>query len=273
MAKNDDAEEKSLPPSRVKLDRLRREGQVPRSKELPVAVSLIAIALYLAWALGGIVGDFARVFDLIFQALQPAGARARPDLHAVSLKEMGETLLGIIWPPLLLGLAVVFAASIVDAQGLPASMKHMRIDFTRLNPVAGIRKLFSLSSLTEFLKGVVKLALLAVAGAGVLLYFLNAIFWAPLCGEACSLSVAAHLVGAIAIIAGAIILLVALVDIRLSRALFRREHRMTKTEARREHKETQGDPHMKSARRQVGAEMRNAPPRRQGPVDKETAGD
>jgi type III secretion protein U len=219
VAKNDDAEEKSLPPSRVKLDRLRRDGQVPRSKDLPVAVSVVAIALYLAWALGTVIGDFAHVFDLIFQALQPAGTRVRPDLHAMGLKEMGQALLGIIWPPLLLGLAVILAASIIDAQGLPASMKHMRIDFTRLDPVEGIKKLFSLSSLTEFLKGVVKVVLLAVAGAGVLLYFLNAIFWSPLCGEACSLSVAVHLVGTIAIIAAAVMLLGAFVDVRLSRAL------------------------------------------------------
>ncbi|HXV31958.1 MAG TPA: EscU/YscU/HrcU family type III secretion system export apparatus switch protein [Sinorhizobium sp.] len=267
MAKNDDAEEKSLPPSRVKLDRLRREGQVPRSKELPVAVSVIAIAVYLSWALAGTIGDFAHVFDIGFEALRSGGkSRATSDLHAASLKEMGQTLLGIIWPPLLLGLVVVLAVSVIDAQGFPASMKHMRIDFTRLNPVEGIKKLFSLSSLSEFLKGVVKIILLSVAGSGVLLYFLNAIFWAPLCGETCSLAVAVHLVGTIAIVAAAIMLLAAFVDVRLSRALFRREHRMTKTEARREHKETQGDPHMKSARRQIGAEMRNAPPRRQGPA-------
>ncbi|ASY65738.1 Type III secretion inner membrane protein (plasmid) [Sinorhizobium sojae CCBAU 05684] len=266
MAKNDDAEEKSLPPSRVKLDRLRREGQVARSKELPVAVSVVAIALYLSWALGSVIRDFAHVFDLGFQALQSAEARARPELQAASLREMGQTLLGIVWPPLLLGLAVVFVVSIIDAQGLPASMKHMRIDFSRLNPAEGFKKLFSLSSLVEFLKGAIKLALLVVTGTGVLLYFLNAIFWSPVCGEACSLSVAVHLVGTIAIIAAGIMLLAAFVDIRISRALFRREHRMTKTEARREHKETQGDPHMKSARRQVGAEMRNAPPRRQGPA-------
>ncbi|MBB4189194.1 type III secretion protein U [Sinorhizobium terangae] len=254
MAKNDDTEEKSLPASRVKLDRLRRDGQVPRSRELPVALSVLAIATYLAWGLGGIIGDLVHLFETV---LQLVGKPAEVPAPATVLTDMGYALLRIIWPPLLLGLAVVIAASIIDAQGLPASMKHMGFDFGRLNPMEGLKKVVSLDSLTEFLKGLAKLALLSLAGAGTLLYFLNGILWSPLCGEACALGVAVHLVGTIAVISAAIMIIAALFDLHISRALFRREHRMTKTEARREHKETQGDPIMKSARRQIGADMRN----------------
>jgi type III secretion protein U len=266
MSKNDDTEEKSLPPSRVKLDRLRREGQVARSKEIPVAMSMLAITAYLAWAFGSVLRDLARMFDAGFFAAGLTGGRQPGQgLHWTALKEMGEMLYGIVWMPMLIGLAVTIAITIIDAQGFPMTMKHMSFDFGRLNPAEGIKKLFSLSSLAEFLKGIVKVALLSIAGSGAILYFLNGIFWAPLCGEACSLSVAVHLIGTIAVIAAAIMLVAAFFDLRLSRALFQREHRMTKTEARREHKDTQGDPHLKSARRQVGAEMRNAPPRRETP--------
>ena len=265
MAKNDETEEKSLPPSRVKLDRLRREGQVPRSKEIPVAISVLAIAAYVTWAMGDILKDLSRSFDFSLQAAsRPDVAEAASD----ALKQAGMALLDLIWFPLLLGLAVTITVSIVDAQGFPVSMKNMRFDFTRLNPVDGIKRLFSLPSLAEFIKGIVKFLALAAAGGGAILYFLNAIFWAPLCGESCSLSTAVHLVGTILVIASAVMLLAAFFDIRISRALFRHEHRMTKTEARREFKDTQGDPHVKSARRQIGAEMRSGPPRKQGPGGK-----
>jgi type III secretion protein U len=140
----------------------------------------------------------------------------------------------------------------------------MSFDFTRLNPFEGIKRLFSLASIAEFVKGLVKFVLLATAGGGAILYFLNSIFWSPLCGEACTLSATAHLLGSILVIAAGIMVAAAFFDIRISRALFRHEHRMTKTEARREYKDTQGDPKLKSARRQIGAEMRSSPPRRQG---------
>jgi type III secretion protein U len=262
MSKNDDTEEKSLPPSRVKLDRLRRDGQVPRSKEIPMAISVLVIAAYVTWGLGGIIRDFAHSFD---GSLQAASRLDVTDAVSVALTDAGTALLDLIWPPLILGLVVTIVASIIDAQGFPMSMKNMHFDFTRLNPADGIKKLFSLSSLAEFVKGIVKFLLLGAVGGGAILYFLNAIFWAPLCGEACALSTAVHLIGSILIIASGIMLLAAFIDIRISRALFRHEHRMTKTEARREHKDTQGDPKVKSARRQIGAEMRSGPPRRQGP--------
>ncbi|MGO4486575.1 EscU/YscU/HrcU family type III secretion system export apparatus switch protein [Rhizobium sp. 2TAF27] len=266
MSKNDDTEEKSLPPSRVKLDRLRREGQVARSKEIPVAMSLLAIAAYLACALGNILRDFARIFGIGFDAAGLTGSqRTQPGFPLTAVKDMAEILFGILWMPMLLGLSIAIAVSILDGQGFPVTTKHMNFDLNRLNPVSGIKKLFSVTNLVEFLKGIVKVIILSFAGGGAILYFLNGIFWAPLCGEACSLSVAAYLIGTIVVIAAAIMLAAAFFDLSISRLLFRREHRMTKTEARREHKDTQGDPHLKSARRRVGAEMRNAPPRKEKP--------
>ncbi|MGY5810017.1 EscU/YscU/HrcU family type III secretion system export apparatus switch protein [Rhizobium sp. LEGMi198b] len=262
MAKNDDTEEKTLPPSRVKLDRLRREGQVPRSKEIPVAISVLAIAVYVTWRLEGILADFARSFDSGLQSIKRADLS---DAVGVGLSETGVALLDLIWLPLAMGLAATIVVSILDAQGFPVSFKHMSFDFTRLNPFDGIKKLFSLSSIAEFIKGLAKFALLAAAGSGAILYFLNSIFWAPLCGEACSLSTAAHLLGSILIVVAGIMVAAAFFDIRISRALFRHEHRMTKTEARREYKDTQGDPKLKSARRQIGAEMRGSPPRKERP--------
>jgi type III secretion protein U len=262
MSTNDETEEKSLPPSRVKLDRLRREGQVPRSKEIPVAISGLAIAIYVTWGLRDILRNLAHSFDF---SLQAVGHLDVSDPTSGGLKVAGMALLDLIWPPLLLGLVVTIAVAIVDAQGFPVSMKNMRFDFTRLDPAKGIKKLYSLPCLAEFAKGIVKLLLLGAAGSGAILYFLNGIFWGPLCGEACLLSTAVHLLGSLLVIASGIMLLAAFFDIRISRAVFKHEHRMTKTEARREYKDTQGDPKVKSARRQIGTEMRNGPQRKQGP--------
>lgn len=97
MAKNDDTEEKTLPPSRVKLDRLRREGQVPRSKEIPVAISVLAIAVYVTWGLPDILEDFTRSFDA---GLQSAARADVSDAVTVGLSETGVALLDLIWLPL-----------------------------------------------------------------------------------------------------------------------------------------------------------------------------
>ncbi|PII38991.1 type III secretion system protein [Sinorhizobium meliloti CCBAU 01290] len=260
MSKNDDAEEKSLPPSRVKLDRLRREGQVPRSKEVPVAASVFAVAAYVTWGLGDALNDLSHIFDF---SLQAASRIDVVEAASGALKQAGTALIDLIFPPLLLGLVVTIAASIIDAHGFPVSMKNMRFDFNRLNPVDGIISCF-LCRPADFTRGIVKFLFLTAATGSAIVYFLNDIFWAPLCGVSCSLSTAVHLVGTIVIVASGLMLLAAFFDVRISRALFKHEHRMTKAEARREHKDTQSDPHVKSARMQRGAEMRNGPPGKQG---------
>lgn len=265
MAANSNTEEKRLPPSRIKIDRLRREGQVPRSRDLPVALSVLAISMWIVWSLGQATGNIGLLFDIGLNALDPTAAELLSVLPASGVVKSGRALLELIWPPLALGLTVVIVTSVIDAHGFPMSMKNMRFDANRLNPAEGFKKIFSRASLAEFLKSFVKLTLLLVAGGGAITYFLNAIFWAPACGDLCALSTAMHLIGTLSIISAAIMLLVALADIRISRALFHHEHRMTITEAKREQKDTHGDPHMKSERRRIAAEMRSAPPRKERP--------
>ncbi|MGG7518143.1 EscU/YscU/HrcU family type III secretion system export apparatus switch protein [Allorhizobium undicola] len=268
MGKSDDTEEKSLPPTQVKIRRLRREGQVPRSKDLPLAISLLAVTAYILWTFPQHLRKLADSFGFMLAAI---GEDDPGEAVVVALSQTGAATLQIIWPPMLMALVVTVIMSIIDAQGFPMAMKNMAPDFNRLNPVEGLKKIFSLSSLSEFLKGLFKLLLLAVAGSGAALYFLNAVFWSPVCGEACSVSTAVYFIATLLVIGAFILLIFAGLDIRLSRALFRWEHRMTKTEARREHKDTQGDPKIKSARKQIGAEMRSAPPRKAGPPDRPSA--
>ncbi|MDQ0456391.1 EscU/YscU/HrcU family type III secretion system export apparatus switch protein [Rhizobium paknamense] len=262
MAKNDDTEEKSLPPSQVKLNRLRREGQVPRSKDLPLALSLLVVTGYIFWTFPTFLRQMSESFDFMLMA-----ARQTDPSEAVmmALPQAGAAAFQMIWPCLLLAWGMVLLISIADAQGFPVAMKNMAPDFNRLNPTEGLKKIFSLSSLSEFVKGFLKLVLLAIGGGGATLYFMNAVFWSPICGESCALTSGIRFIGTLLVIGALILLLFAFADIRLSRALFRWEHRMTKTEARREQKDTQGDPKIKSARRQIGAEMRNAPPRKERP--------
>lgn len=258
MSGDDDTEEKSLPPSDIKLARLRREGQVPHSADLPVAVSVLILT-------GILVGGYTWVFQSVAAFFEPAltllpvhheqmpGAYLSSVIYAA-----GQQLIVFLAPLLIIGVAAVLLSGILDAQGLIISMKNLRFDATRFNPVQGFKRILSLSSLAELLKSLVKCIVLFLVGAAVLLYFLNSLFWAPLCGtEQCALIVGSYMTYSLAVIIALILIVTAAVDIKISRALFRHENRMTKTEAKREQKEMYGDPEVRSARRQIGAEIRN----------------
>lgn len=258
MSGNDETEEKSLPPSDVKLARLRREGQVPRSADLPPAVSVLLISGFLAGGYAWIYRSAADFFESSF-AFLPVHDKLLPEEQLGTIVyAAGEQLTALIAAPLVLGVVAVLVSAIIDAQGLVMSMKNMRFDATRLNPASGLKKIFSLSSLSEFLKSIIKCIVLCAAGMATLLYFLNSLFWAPLCGtEQCALVVTSYLTYSLMVILALIIIVAAAVDIKISRALFMRDNKMTKTEAKREQKDLYGDPEVRSARRQIGAELRN----------------
>ncbi len=63
MSKNDDTEEKQLPPSQIKLNRLKREGQVAHSKDVPAAASVIVISGFLILAHSWIYQSASSFFD------------------------------------------------------------------------------------------------------------------------------------------------------------------------------------------------------------------
>ncbi|NTJ41868.1 EscU/YscU/HrcU family type III secretion system export apparatus switch protein [Agrobacterium larrymoorei] len=256
MAKNDDTEEKSLPPSQIKLNKLRRDGQVARSKDLPAAVSVLAITCYLVWMSQSILQSFAHFFEAPLSVLPQTGREFDIGYFGALVRSSAVELLLMVAVPAALGVVAVIVTAIIDGQGLLMSMKHMKLDFNRMNPAEGFKKMFSFSSIIEFVKSMVKFAVLTTAGAATLIYFLNAVFWSPLCGAECSLAVSSYLIATMVVIVSIIIVIAAAFDIRISRGLFQREHRMTKTESKREQKETYGDPHVRSARRRIGNEIR-----------------
>ncbi|MBB4144385.1 EscU/YscU/HrcU family type III secretion system export apparatus switch protein [Rhizobium rhizoryzae] len=269
MSKNDDTEEKQLPPSQIKLNRLKREGQVAHSKDVPAAASVIVISGFLILAHSWIYQSASSFFDFPLTILPEHTIIVPKDRLAATLYAAADQVSNLIMAPLLLGLAAALVSAIIDGEGLLMSMKNMAFNLGKLNPAQGLKNIFSLSSLSEFLKGLVKCIVMLITGAATLLYFMNALFWAPLCGVAeCALGLSASVTNTLMVIIAIILVVTAGFDIRISRALFRHEHRMTKTEAKREQKEMYGSPEVRSARHRIGAEIRSGPPSKVTPDKK-----
>jgi flagellar biosynthetic protein FlhB len=162
----DDAQERSERPTPKKLDDARKKGQVPRSVDLgAAAVTLTAVsALYL---FGG--GAAAGLLDMLREGLMlRPGELAHDDIALRQLGDSGARGLLAVMP--------LFAAVMVAALGAPAliggwtfSTEALAFKGERLDPIAGIGRMFSVRSLVELLKSLAKFAF--VAGLGVLVIF------------------------------------------------------------------------------------------------------
>ncbi len=162
MAEGSTPEERTEDPTPKRMEQLRKDGGVHVSTELAQVLSLIAgfLALRLVWK-----GLFE---DIIF-LMQSAFARIK-DTTQIDYKEVYEGTLSIIYligPKIFLQLmvvAVVVTLAIMIQTKWNVKEKKIDIKFSNLNPINGIKKIFSVNGIVNTLKSLAKLALIIPIG-------------------------------------------------------------------------------------------------------------
>ncbi|MEB2313422.1 MAG: EscU/YscU/HrcU family type III secretion system export apparatus switch protein [Sorangiineae bacterium] len=235
--------DKTEEPTPQRLRRAREEGDVPVSGALMQAVSfLVALALAPA-AVASLVG---RSSELIRAAI----AHPHEPLSSVAIAREVVSLLA----PLLLAAGAAAAALGFVQSGGVISTKKLAPDLARLNPVSGLKNLWS----KQRAVGIVR----ALAAALVVGWLAGRL----LIEQAGSLAAATGSAEAIPVVAGVLTrrlmwlaalvgLALGLVDLLLVRRAWFEKNRMTRDEVKREHRESEGDPAIKAARHRAHQEM------------------
>ena len=239
-------QDKSELPTSFKLERARREGSVARGSDLGFVSMLVALAAAL-WLAGERL-----VATVMRSAAEGLGATGSDLIGLPGLTALTDRLVhpvGVALLPVLGGVfALVLAVEFVQT-GPVFSTRAFRLDFNRLNPAAGLKRLFSVRLLIETAKGVLKLGLY---GAIIAFLALEAVRSAPAVTDAGRLAVmigslALKLVAAAAVAAAAI----ALLDQLTARRQFLKKMRMSRREVKREHRDREGDPRLKQRRKEL----------------------
>ena len=252
MAENDSSQEKTEEPTERRLSKSREEGQVARSKELNTFVVLISGALALlvfGTTIGkGLMGILRHQFVLDRQAMFDT---KQPLIQlGVAAQEAAMLLAPFMF--------ILLVASIVGPIGLGGwlvSGKALAPKMSRISPIKGIKRMFSLNSLMELAKALAKTV---VIGGIAVVIFVNVI---PDLRSLASESVETSIIHAIEIVAWSFVflasslLLIAAVDVPFQIYNHQKNLRMTKQEVKDEYKDTEGKPEVKQRIRQVQYEM------------------
>lgn len=253
----DGGELKTFPPTKRKLERARKKGQVAHSRDLVGAATLAAGALAAWWGGGALFAAGAAMLDAAGQA---AGLGLGPGLRAMRAS-LSDAYLHAAVPVMAAVVAAAVLANLVVLRGILFSLDPVKPKFTHVNPAEGLKRLFKRDRLVDLAKTVVKAVLLAVALAVVLRGGLRLLATAPGCGMGCVIGATQVLALALLVTAVLVFVAVGAVDVPLQRQLFTRNMRMGANELKREIKEDMGDPLIRKARRRLIEEAANAPPR------------
>ncbi|MBI5660366.1 MAG: flagellar type III secretion system protein FlhB [Nitrosomonadales bacterium] len=251
MAEGSDLE-RTEEPSQRRLDQARDEGQVARSRELSTFAVLLAGGAGL-WLMGAALS--AQLTRLLRDGLTlGAGAAFDPGLLLPRLYTLSlETLMAFL--PLLLLLFVTAALSPLLLNGWMFSAKPLQPDFSKLDPLSGIGRMFSAHGLIELGKAVGKSLVVGGIGAWAIWYNKEEVLMLAAQPAALAIPQLGQLMWmTFAAIMGGMLLIVA-VDVPFQLWEHSKKLKMTKEEVRQESRETEGDPQIKGRIRSMQREM------------------
>jgi len=252
MAEEDSDLDKTESPSQRRLDQAREEGQVARSRELSTFAVLMAGGAGI-WFMGSALSQ--QLISLVREGLTlDTNLAFHSDKLVERLYDLSLSTLLAFLP--LLGLMLLVALfSPLLMNGWLFSLKPLTPNFSKLDPIAGISRMFSTNSLMELGKAIAKS--LVVGGVGTLVIWHNKDAVLLLVSEPLAHAIP-HLGslvwGSFAAIMGGMLLIVA-VDVPFQLWEHNKKLKMTKEEVRQEAKETEGDPQVKARIRSMQREM------------------
>jgi len=252
MAENEDGSEKSEEPTDKKIRESREKGQIPRSKELTTVLMTLGAGIFFLFYGGQMMEDF--------QILATRGLSLDRDIAFDELK-MWHLIQGLlvqgIWmiTPFLLLMALIALISPMLLGGFSFSAKAMAPKLSKLNPVSGLKRMFSAKALLELFKALAKFTLVI----SIATFFLYSIFGQVLGLGIEPLKFAFAHAGSIIIQAFIFVSLslvvVALIDVPFQVWDHNRQLKMTKQEVKEEFKQQEGNPEVKGRIRQIQREM------------------
>ncbi|TPG61349.1 flagellar biosynthesis protein FlhB [Roseomonas nepalensis] len=236
-----DAEDRQEAASSRRLEKAREEGQVPNSHEASGFAALLFAVLAACMALPSMGRDLLRALRGILERGHELTARQALDVLAPS---------ALVLLPVLAAAALgAVATTLLQTRGL-VSAKGLAPQLSRLSPLAGLKRLLGAEQLLQFLKTVLKMALVGAAiwHAGAAPELLEAVIHQPasaLLGIVSDqgLRLVAATLAAFGLLAGA--------DVFLAHFRHHRRLRMSRQDMKEEAKDSEGDPHVKAKQKAI----------------------
>jgi len=245
------SEEKTEEATQYKLQQAKQKGQVSKSMDVNAFAGLLmtlATVLFIAKEIGV---QLMAVMQNVFLMAPNISVQSSGWL----IGQIFESYIYATMPVLLLAILIGVLVNFMQTGGI-FSFHPIKPDIKKINPLKGFKKLFSLKSLFELVKNLLRLSLVS---ALAYMIFYDEIITLP---DSISYSISGTLDKVSDLLMKTIVFFIlamvpfTLIDLVFQRWSFRKEMRMSKKEVKDEYKNQEGDPEIKSKRKQIQKELR-----------------
>ena len=251
MAENnsDDAQEKTEEPTQRRIDKAKEDGQILTSKEVFVFanISMGLLVMLLTVSYGGVgLSNWSTLFRL-------DSVDKLDDLIAGKLMDSFWLL---FQSSMLVGVPIVIVNLFTQAAvgGLNFAPKAMKFKGNRINPISGLKRMFSMKALVELGKSILKVVLLFGIATAIMFQFMPGVLNFPSLTLPKMLEVMRYviplLIGALLVV----LAIIAAIDYFWQRHTHIKQLRMSRQDLKDEYKQTEGSPEVKAKIRRMQAE-------------------
>ena len=237
-----DTSDKTEEPTARKLEKTREEGQFARSQELSVAILTIAVAILLYIIGGTIASNLLEIFEKSF--IFDEGVIRNQQGLAKKISELTLNSFLSITPIFITTLFLAIGAALMVG-GIGFSVKGFMPKLSKLDPISGLGRIFGKRSLSEVIKGILKLMLIASTAGLFIFYYSTELFSLSLKDVYLAPQEGLEILSAGFLVMSLSLLVIAIIDVPLQMYLFKEKLKMSIQEIKDEMKETEGNPEVK----------------------------
>jgi len=252
MAESDQTEE----PTEHKLQQARKKGQVCKSQDVTQALLLAGLSAVLYALSTNIYRDIARFAQGVYKGIPHMVLENQLTPYNVNHFGVGFILMfiKIIIPLLAVGFLIALAGNLAQI-GFLFATEPLMPKFNKINPMNGLKKIFSIKGAIELVKQIAKVGMLGVIAYMILKKAIpvlaNSIEW--------TLENVTHYIKQIALQLFSQVIVISFVlagaDYLIQKKQFLKDMRMSFKELKDEYKETEGNPEIKSKQKQIARQM------------------
>ena len=250
FAKEGPGGEKTEDATSKRLKDVRSEGNVAKSKEIVTVGTLFGLFICLRFAMG-FVGNRLLICFSDFYALIPRYVKNGVDIAGISYLTTKSiiSLCIVILPFLLFGVVIGFFSNSLQFK-FQVTAKPLQPKLSKLNPLNGFKRMFSLNTFVELIKSVIKIFFIGYIAYDVLSNHAKDIFLIYDMSIRQSVLLMYDIVLELLWKICIFFVVIAAADLLYQRWKFKEDNKMTKQEVKDEYKNQEGDPKIKAQQRQ-----------------------
>lgn len=245
-------EEKTEKATPKKRNDARKEGNVLQSKEIGIAFSVLGVFAFARIMSEFMIKNLLSYFQRSFEDL--GTYEVNTDTIIPLFIDVATVFICVVGPIMAAAIVLGVIPTIAQTKGL-FTMKALKPKFSNLNPLSGIKKLFSMQAVVGILKGLIEVIVISVMVYSEISDRLPQIIAMTNAGLMQGLAYAGLAIYDVVMIICILLVFVAAADYLFQWWSFEKKLKMSKQEVKEEYKQTEGDPKIKGKIKQKQREM------------------